>query len=324
MDNIEQDIPKKELPFNNLFLNSAVVHGFNYWWMYFFGIAAVLLGYVICQLLITFPLMTIAFNNGVSMAELQSNPLMLFDPAQIGINNNILLAMLFSMFGFALLGLFIVVKRIHHKTFLSILTAYSKLRYKRLFFAFLVWGILIIVATLISYFTVPGELTVQFKPGSFLGLLLVCIVLLPIQTSAEEIIIRGYLMQGLALIFKNGIIPLILTSLLFGFLHMENPEAREFGWMVMLPYYATFGLFLGLITLLDEGLELALGIHLANNFISCLLVTTPNGTLRTDAIFLTQTQDPKSEFILFIVLAIITFAVFWFKYRWTNFKLILK
>jgi membrane protease YdiL (CAAX protease family) len=147
---------------------------------------------------------------------------------------------------------------------------------------------------------------------------------MPIQTSTEEFIFRGYLVQGLAVIFKNGIVPVILTSLLFGIVHMANPEAKTFGWMIMLPYYTLFGLFLGLITLLDEGMELSLGIHCANNLISSLLITSPNGVLQTDSIFESKTEDPAEEFILWIIMAIITFTIFWLKYRWKNFNLMLK
>ncbi len=126
------------------------------------------------------------------------------------------------------------------------------------------------------------------------------------------------------MLFKNGIIPVIVTSLLFGLVHMTNPEVEKHGWGIMLPYYSLFGLFLGLLTLLDEGLELALGIHFANNFTSGLLITSPNNVLKTDAIFIAQTEDPASELLAWLVLAAIAFIIFWLRYRWKNFNLILK
>jgi membrane protease YdiL (CAAX protease family) len=320
----QPETEKNQLPFNNLFLNSGAINGLNQWWMYVAGIAATFLGYVICQIIISVPLLNIAISKGIPLSELQKNPGIIFDPDKIGLDKNILLAMLLAMFAFAIFGLYLVVKRVHHKPFLSVITAYSKLRYNRLFFAFMVWAALVILVTLISYFTSPSEVTVQFKPGSFIFLLFVVVLIMPIQTSAEEIIMRGYLMQALGLVFKNGFIPLIVTSLLFGFLHMDNPEAKTYGWAIMLPYYASFGAFLGMLTLLDEGLELALGIHLANNLISSLLITTPNGVLKTDAIFLVNTQNPGTEFILWLIMAAVTFIIFWLKYRWKNFNLILK
>ncbi|MGZ3901719.1 MAG: CPBP family glutamic-type intramembrane protease [Bacteroidia bacterium] len=322
---MEQEQPNRpQLPFNNLFLNSAAVHGYNYWWMYVLGITASIFGYLLFQIIIQFPLVAVALKNNIQLSDLEKNPGIIFDPDKMGIDRNILLAMLLGMFVFALGALFIVVKRVHKKPILSIITAYSKLRYKRFFTAFGVWGALLIISVIVAYQVDPSGVSLQFKPAEFLILVLVCVFLMPVQTSTEEILIRGYLMQGLALTFKNGIIPLLITSLLFGFLHMENPEAKTFGWQLMLPYYSLFGLFLGLLTLLDEGLELALGIHCANNLISSLLVTSPNGVLKTDAIFLVTKEDPLMELILWACMASVTFVIFWLIYRWKNFNLILK
>jgi uncharacterized protein len=320
----EQGPEKQNLPFNNLFLNSGAAHGHNQWWMYVAGISAAMLGYFIFQIIIQIPLVSMAINQGISIQDLSENPNIIFDPEKLGINKNIMLAMLFGMFVFALLGLYLVVTKIHQKPFLSLISSYEKIRFKRIFFAFAVWGVLITAATLIGYFNDKESVTVQFDPVNFFTLLAVTLIFMPIQTGTEEIIFRGYLLQGLSLVFKNGLIPVIITSLLFGMVHMTNPEAQAFGWLVMLPYYAAFGLFLGLITLLDEGLELALGIHCANNIISSLLVTSPNSVLKTDAIFMAKTENPKAEIALWVVLAIVTFIIFLLKYRWKNFNLIVK
>jgi membrane protease YdiL (CAAX protease family) len=292
--------------------------------MFVVGIAATLFGYFLFQVIIKVPLVSMAVNKGHSLNQIMENPEMIFDPAITGINKNILLAMLFGMFVFALLGLYLVVKKIHKKPFISIITSYQKIRFGRFFFAFLIWGLLVFISTVGAYFISNEGVTVQFDPANFSALVVVLFVLMPIQTSTEEFIFRGYLVQGLSIVFKNGWVPVIITSLLFGLVHMANPEAKTYGWMVMLPYYSLFGLFLGVLTLLDEGLELALGIHCANNIISGLLVTSPNSVLKTDAIFLVKTEDPGSEIILWLVLATITFTIFWLKYRWKNFNLILK
>ncbi len=320
----ETDLEKNKLPFNNLFLNAGAVHGYNLWWMFVVGIAATLFGYFLFQVIIQVPLLSMAINKGYTVSQITEDPALIFNPAITGINKNILLAMLFGMFVFALLGLYLVVKKIHKKPFISIITAYQKIRFGRFFFAFLIWGSLVLITTLGSYFINDKGVSVQFDPANFLGLVLVLFVLMPIQTSTEEFIFRGYLLQGLALTFKNGWVPVIITSLLFGLVHMSNPEAKTYGWLIMLPYYSLFGLFLGLLTLLDEGLELSLGIHCANNIISGLLITSPNSVLKTDAIFLVKSENPGSEIILWLILATITFTIFWLKYKWKNFNLILK
>ncbi len=314
----------KSLPFNNLFLNSGVIHGLNEWWMYVLGIFAAMFGYFLAQLFMVFPLMAAAANNGITMTDIQEHPESLFDPEKIGMNKNIMLALLFSMFVFTLAFLLLVIRRVHKKTLTSVITAYDKIRFKRFFFAFGIWAAFLIISVSLAYFLNKDEVTIQFDPVNFAFLVVVCVILMPIQTTTEEIIFRGYLVQGLSQVFKNGIVPLIITSVLFGMVHMTNPEAKAYGWVTMLPYYAIFGFFLGAITLLDEGLELAMGIHCANNLISSLLITSPNGVLKTDAIFVANSENPGAEFVTWSVMALFTFIIFWRKYRWKNFNLLIK
>lgn len=316
--------PEKELPFNNLFLNAGVVNGYNHWWMYVFGISLAIFGYFIYQVFMIVPLLNAALQNGVKFTEIQANPEVLFDPEKTGMSKNVLLALLLGMFVFSLAGLYIAVKKIHKKPFRSIVTAYDNIRYKRFWFAFALWGAIIIITTMIGYVLDKESYTLQFNPEHFFILLGISLLLLPIQTTTEEIIFRGYMMQGLSQVFKNGLTPLIITSIMFGMVHMSNPEAKSFGWMLMLPYYSLFGFFLGFITLLDEGLELALGIHCANNLVSGLLVTSPNGVLKTDSIFITNTENPSLELLTWFIMASLTFIIFWRKYRWKNFNLLIK
>jgi uncharacterized protein len=323
---MEPELPKEEkkLPFNNLFLISGLVNGFNAPWMYLLGVGSCIFGYLFFQIIMFFPLISAANANGISLAEIQQKPEILFNPDITGINKNLFLALVLGMYVFACIGLYAAVVRVHKKPFRSIVTAYEKIRFGRFFFAFGVWGVLLIVLAVVSYFTTEGIMELNFKPASFFILLLITVFLLPIQSSTEEFLFRGYLLQGFSLVTKNGIIPLIITSLLFSALHMDNPEAKSFGWGVMFPYYAAFGFFLGALTLLDEGLELALGIHCANNLISSLLVTTPSGVLKTDAIFLVTKEDPYADLVIWLVMASLTFIIFWLKYRWKNFNLLIK
>src|SRR5689334_14803737 len=127
-----------KLPFNNLFLNAGFVNGLNNWWMYVLGIFAAMFGYFLFQIFMVFPLMASAMSNGITMSDVQADPNILFDPDKIGMNKNILLALLFGMFIFTFLGLYAVIKRVHRKTLTSVITAYDKVRFHRFFFAFFV------------------------------------------------------------------------------------------------------------------------------------------------------------------------------------------
>ncbi|MES2133692.1 MAG: CPBP family intramembrane glutamic endopeptidase [Bacteroidota bacterium] len=311
-------------PFNNLFLIKGYITGKNDFWMYLGGIFAAFLGYVSFQLIMMLPLLSAAKSHGISMSQIVNNPNILFNPDAIGMNRSLLLALLMGMFVFTLLFFWIATRFFQHKPLSSILTGFEKIRWKRYFFSFTVWGALLIGLTLVSYFMNPEELELRFNPVNFAVLCVVAIVFVPIQTATEEVIFRGYLMQGFALLFKNGLVALIITSVLFGLMHASNPEAKAHGLLIMMPYYILFGAFLGMLTLLDEGAELAMGIHFANNLFSSLLISSKNSVLQTDSIFYTSVEDPGSEFIIWFVMAAICFFILFKKYKLNNWKLLIR
>lgn len=321
----EQPLEQKNInPFINRFLTKGLNTGKNDWWIYLLGIIAAFLGYLFFQLIIMVPLMSAATNNGISMTEIAENPNILFNPEKVGINKSLLLALMMGMFVFALLFFWLTIKFIQQKTLTSIITGFEKIRWKRYFFSFAIWGSLITILTVLSYFMSPGDIEIRFNANQFLILLIVAIIFIPIQTATEELIFRGYLMQGFGLIFKNGIAPLIITSVLFGLMHASNPEAKAHGLLIMMPYYIFFGAFLATITLLDEGSELAMGIHCANNLFSSLLVTSQNSVLQTDAIFYTSTENPGGEFFVWFIMAFICFFILFKKYKLSNWKLLIR
>jgi membrane protease YdiL (CAAX protease family) len=311
-------------PFSNLFLLKGYVTGKNDFWRYLLGIVAAFLGYLSFQLIMMIPLVTAALNNGVSMTEITQNPNLLFNPEMVGINKSLLLALMMGMFVFTFLFLWLAIKFIQHKTLTSIITGFEKIRWNRYFFSFGLWGALITILTIGTYLVSPQDIELRFNASEFFILMIVAVIFIPIQTATEELIFRGYLMQGLALLFKNGIMPLIITSILFGLMHASNPEAKAHGLMIMMPYYIFFGAFLAALTLLDQGSELALGIHCANNLFSSLLVSSKNSVLQTDAIFYTTVENPGSEFLVWVILALVCFLVLFKKYKLTNWKLLIR
>ncbi len=316
--------PENPFPFNNLFLIKGLVTGKNEFWHYLFGIVSAFLGYLSFQLIMMVPLVTMAINHGYSMTDISENPNILFNPEKIGINKSLLLALMMGMFVFTLLFLWLALKFVQKKPLSSIITGFEIIRWNRYFFSFGIWAVLILVLTLVSYLTSPEEIELRFDAGNFFILLVVAIIFIPIQTATEELIFRGYLMQGFGLAFKNGIMPLIITSVLFGLMHASNPEAKAHGLLIMMPYYIFFGAFLGVLTLLDEGTELAMGIHCANNLMSSLLVCSKNSVLQTDAIFYTSSENPGGEFITWIVMASICFFILFKKYKLTNWNLLIR
>ncbi len=315
---------KSKLPFNNLYLLSGLTSGFNKGWMYIFTITLLIFGYVGYQAIIAVPLVTLAKTNGISMEQILENNSIIFDSDALHIDRNIILLLLFGMFVFAFGGFLIGLKVIHKKTLTSVLTGFEKFRFKRFWFSFRVWAAMLVFAVLVNYIIEPQSLTINFNASGFIISLLIMIVFMPLQTGVEEVVFRGYLLQGLSQLFKNGIIPVLLTSLIFGAAHMSNPEVRQYGMGIMFSYYVGFALFMGVLTLLDEGIELAFGIHFANNIISSILVTQPHSVIKSYSIFEAKADDPTAEIVLWFCMTAVTFTILFIKYRWKNFNLIVK
>lgn len=223
-------------------------------------------------------------------------------------------------FAFFLILLFGWWVGIHKYSIKQLTTSRLKVDYNRVFFAFSIWIVLNIILFGISYFFDANSFQFQFKWSAFLTLLLISLVFIPIQTSFEEYFFRGYFMQFTAFATKSKLAALILTSVIFGLMHLSNPEVSSMGLSMMIFYIGT-GFFLGLITLLDDGLELALGFHAANNLLGALLVTSPSAVFQTDALFVFNGDANIYEMIaqVFVILPILLF-VFYKKYNWVNWK----
>ena len=223
-----------------------------------------------------------------------------------------------------LLGLlFVLVKYLHQRSILSLTTARKKIDFKRVFFSFAIITCITIVSFIIAFYLDPTQVEIQFNPTKFLILFIISLLLFPFQIGLEEYLFRGYLMQHLGIIVKNKWFPLIFTSLLFGIAHSANPEVAEIGYITMVFYIGT-GLFLGMITLMDNGLELALGFHLGNNLLAALLVTSDWSALQTDAIFKYTAEEANISImeILAPVLLFYPIILFIFSkvYNWSNWK----
>ncbi|MDD3003719.1 CPBP family intramembrane glutamic endopeptidase [Flavobacterium sp.] len=217
------------------------------------------------------------------------------------------------------LGLLFWVQFIHQQSIKSLTTSRQKVDWKRIFLSFSVWGIFVTGSILISNALNPEQYIYNFKLIPFLTFLVLALILIPLQTSFEEYFFRGYLMQGLGLATKTRWVPFIVTSLAFGLMHIANPEVGKIGYIILI-YYIGTGFFLGILTLMDEGLELALGFHAANNLFGALLLTSDWSAFQTHSIFKDNSQ-PSAGFevimpvFVFFPLLILIFSKI---YGWKN------
>ena len=255
--------------------------------------------------------------NYVSSEGVDTNQLMKQMTKEIGVNGTFV--MLVAPLAFMLLLVLFYNKFIQNNSLRILTTSRPKIDWSRVFFSFGVWGGITIFTTLIGYFTTPEDFVIQFNPEKFAVFLVLALVLIPMQTSFEEYLFRGHMLQGLGLATKTRWVPLLVTSFLFGIMHIANPEVDKMGMIIMF-YYIGTGIFLGILTLMDEGLELALGFHAANNLVGALLVTSDWSAFQTHSI-LKDVSVPSANFQIFIPILIIfpiLLYIFSKKYKWSN------
>ena len=233
--------------------------------------------------------------------------------------SNLTLFLILLPFAVVLPFIYLVVTRLHQRSFISLITPRDRVDYNKILFSFFLWGTVSALIVIFDYMMSPQDYDWNFKPLTFLILLFVSVVMIPLQTSTEELIFRGYLMQGFGVLFKNRWMPLLITSILFGLLHIWNPEIDKLG-IHLIWYYIGTGLFLGVITLMDEGLELALGFHAANNLVTALLVTASWTAFQTESLLI-DNSEPLLGMELIITLVVIyplLAIIFAKKYKWKN------
>lgn len=227
------------------------------------------------------------------------------------------------LLGFAggFLAILLVVRFFHNLGLKKIITSRPKIDWKRVGISFSIIALLVSGSVILDYKLSPEDYQLNFQPQKFLILALIGIIMVPIQTTFEELLFRGYLMQGFGTAFKSRAVALIMTSTLFGLMHIANPEVGKLGYQALIVYIGT-GFMLGIITLMDEGLELAIGFHAANNLVTALLLTADWTAFKTYSIF-KYTGEPSvisdiyvPVFIIYPLL-ILGFAKI---YKWKNWK----
>ncbi len=281
---------------------------------YLLGLVLIFIAYLIGQMPFTVAVLAQSMADGNGLNINPENMMTILEP-------NLSLGLLMLTYVVALATQFLVVKYLHKQSVRELTTSRAKIDWKRVFFSFGLWGAFTIASTAVVYFTSPENFEINFRPVPFLILLVIGTLLFPVQTSTEEYLFRGYLMQGFGLLARNKWLPLLLTSVIFGGMHIINPEVTKLGYIIMV-YYIGTGLFLGILTLMDEGMELALGFHAANNLFGALLVTSDWTVFQTHAV-LKDISEPSAGFdVLLPVLVVFPILLFIFsrKYGWSDWK----
>jgi membrane protease YdiL (CAAX protease family) len=236
--------------------------------------------------------------------------------SQFGLDQNLTLFLIIIPFIVSLILFAVLIKPIHQQTFKAVINGTRRIRWSKFFNGFLVWIAIMAIYLAIDYNLNPGNFVLNFSLEKFIPLVIISVLLIPFQTTLEEVMFRGYLAQGVAAWTRNRVWVILIPAFLFGMMHVFNPEIKEYGFWLTMPQYMIFGLVFGLITVLDDGIEIAMGAHAANNIFLSVFVTFKASALETPALFVQKELDPVKDLISLFVISILFVAILYRKNNW--------
>jgi len=181
-------------------------------------------------------------------------------------------------------GIWLTVRCILRRSFLSLITPNNKLSFQRIGFGIAVWGILDILVTLIGCLTSRQTLEFTLRLPEFLCFLPAVLLLTPLQCLGEELYCRAYVLQGLSSVITNRWLLAAVSSILFTMPHLFSPFMMQY-WLVLGGYFFAIGILLAMVTIRTNSLEVALGAHIGHNFFELLLVRDQQFPIRTSTLF---------------------------------------
>lgn len=197
----------------------------------------------------------------------------------------------------------IVLPAWHRRPWRTFLTAAGRWRWRRLVVSCAVMLALLSAMLVLQLAVAPGAMRFQGKWNEIAVFAVLAGVLVPLQVAAEEIFFRGYVMQAISRMTAIGVIRIAGPAILFTLAHWQNPETQQgAGWVIA--SYASAGLYLGLLALMDKGLESAIGAHLAINIFAILVVGSDVSVSPSSVIW----RETVTDYRMSLVAGLVIFA----------------
>lgn len=272
--------------------------GKNEWWRYLLAVLLILFSWQVVGAVPSMMVMVWVMLDGNPQTDLTSAGF-----TGVDVVLSFVVFMLASVF--FVIGIYLAVRFIHQRRFMTLITPERRFSFRRFWQGFIVWFVLVGVMALVEAFLYPGRYVWTLDLPRFIPFVFLALIFVPIQTSAEELFFRGYLLQSFGLRIRNLWALSLISGVLFGLPHLLNPEASANYWLMGL-YYVSIGAMMAYVTLRDGRLELALGLHAANNLFSALIANATVTVLPTPSLFTVMDLDV----VYAVISAFIGMAVF--------------
>ncbi|MFM7565292.1 MAG: lysostaphin resistance A-like protein [Flavobacteriales bacterium] len=225
---------------------------------------------------------------------------------------------IFQMIPFVAVALVLIglQRWVFSKTTHELFTGRARIDTKRFVFAFFLWGSIMTLSVGVEFGLTPDKMHWNFQPMPWLKTALLLLFFLPFQVLAEELLFRGLILQQLHRLVPSAWFAILLSGTLFGLLHASNPEVMSHGYGLLF-MYAFYGIFLSFLTVADNGLELAYGFHVANNFFQGILITSSDQAFQLNGMFKTHAMSFSWTSIVMLVVSLALFLGLCYKrYPW--------
>ena len=205
--------------------------------------------------------------------------------------------MIFVLINSSILGLgfgAIIAEKFIHKRSIQRMFSLGKFNYKALYFGLIAWTILIFFSSFVDVFVLHENYVFNWDINKWLIFLPVVLVLTPLQCISEEIFFRTYLMRLIYARTQKTIVVIFTITVIFALMHLPNILMSEgnnlLSYFISLVSYLAISYLLTYLTYVSQGLELSIGIHIANNIIYFIVINS----LESYAGFVPSIFDVKS------------------------------
>jgi len=251
--------------------------GRNAWWRYLLAAGLFMLLVVAVSIGLSALSVTVfSLINGLRSAEAAMNA--------FGRSGVLMFSLLMAASALGLPILFLVVRLIHRRSWRSLLIGPQGFDWSGFSHSL---GLCLAIGCFIFFLEQtfwPGAARLAFDADRFWPFLALAIVLVPLQTLAEEAIFRGYVLQGVARATGVFAIRLVVPALLFAGLHFNNAAVVTGGiWGAL--EFVVVALYLTYLTLRGDGIEHAWGFHLGNNWLAFVLIRSTASDFNIPSLF---------------------------------------
>ena len=181
--------------------------------------------------------------------------------------------MIFVLLNSSILGLAfgtIIAEKFIHKRSIQRMFSLGKFNYKALYFGLIAWTILILFSSFVDVFVFHENYVFNWDINKWLIFSPLVLLLTPLQCISEEIFFRTYLMRLIYTRTQNTISVIFTITVIFALMHLPNIALignNLVSYFISLVSYLAISYLLTYLAYDSQGLELSIGIHIANNIL---------------------------------------------------------